>query len=289
MANSNGTINVATLYEKKLEERFSIGSKTNAYAGKKYDFVGTKSIEIITADRMEMVDYTRTGTSRYGTVYELGDSKQTLTMAKDRAFTFSIDAANASDQFNIKQANARLKDHWDNVVTPEVDKYRLNAWATGHGLSTGNSVLYNATPAALSKANILENIFNASAAMSDELVPTSNRVLFIGELDYVKFQLADQVVGGAQLNERAIAQGYKGTIDGIKIVTVPSTYMPAKTGFILKWKGATVDPIKLKSMRVHRTPPGIDGDLVEGHIYYDSFVLDAKCKGVYAWKTQAWT
>ena len=287
MPNSNGTINVASLYSKKLEERFSIGSKTNAFAGKKYDFVGTKSVEIITADRMEMVDYTRTGTSRYGTIYELGDTKQTLTMAKDRAFTFSIDAANASDQFNIKQANARLKDHWDNVVTPEVDKYRLAQWAAGHGLSTGNTILTNATPAALTKANILEAIFNASAAMSDELVPATNRVLFIGELDYVKFQLADQVVGGAQLNKQAIAQGYKGTIDGIQIVTVPSSYMPAKTGFILKWKGATVDPIKLKTLRVQRTPLGIDGDVVEGHIYYDAFVLDAKCKGVYAYKTAA--
>ena len=286
---ADGTINVASLYEKKLEERFSIGSKTNAFAGKKYDFIGAKSIEIITADRVDLVDYTRSGQNRFGTIYELGDTKQTLTMTRDRAFTFSIDKANASDQFNIKQANARLKDHWDNVVTPEVDKWRLAKWAAGNGLSTGKTILTNATPAALSKANILEAIFNASAAMSDELVPTTNRVLFIGELDFVKFQLADQVVGGAQLNKQAIAQGYKGTIDGIQIVTVPSSYMPAKTGFIMKWKGATVDPIKLKTLRVQRTPLGIDGDVVEGHIYYDAFVLDAKCKGVYAWKTQAWT
>ena len=284
---ADGTINVASLYEKKLEERFSIGSKTNAFAGKKYDFIGAKSIEIITADRVDLVDYTRSGQNRFGTIYELGDTKQTLTMTRDRAFTFSIDKANASDQFNIKQANARLKDHWDNVVTPEVDKWRLAKWAAGNGLSTGNTILTNATPAALSKSNILEAIFNASAAMSDELVPTTNRVLFIGELDFVKFQLADQVVGGAQLNKQAVAQGYKGTIDGIQIVTVPSSYMPAKTGFIMKWKGATVDPIKLKTLRVQRTPLGIDGDVVEGHIYYDAFVLDAKCKGVYAYKTSA--
>ena len=289
MANSNGTINVATLYEKKLEERFAAGSKTNACAGKKYDFVGAKSIEVITADRMEMVDYTRTGTSRYGTIYELGDTKQTLTMSKDRAFTFSIDAANASDQFNIKQANARLKDHWDGVVTPEVDKYRLNAWATGHGLSSGKSIIYNATPAALSSANIVENIFTAAAAMSDELVPNTNRVLFISELDYVKFNLASVVMGGSQLNGKTVANGYKGTIDGMAVVTVPSSYMPQKTGFIIKHKDATVDPIKLKTLRVQKTPLGIDGDVVEGHIYYDSFVLDAKCKGVYAWKTQAWS
>ena len=284
---ADGTINVASLYEKKLEERFSIGSKTNAFAGKKYDFIGAKSIEIITADRVDLVDYTRSGQNRFGTIYELGDTKQTLTMTRDRAFTFSIDKANASDQFNVKQANARLKDHWDNVVTPEVDKWRLAKWAAGNGLSTGKTILTNATPAALSKSNILEAIFNASAAMSDELVPTTNRVLFIGELDFVKFQLADQVVGGAQLNKQAVAQGYKGTIDGIQIVTVPSSYMPAKTGFIMKWKGATVDPIKLKTLRVQRTPLGIDGDVVEGHIYYDAFVLDAKCKGVFAYKTSA--
>ena len=286
---ADGTINVASLYERKLEERFSIGSKTNAYAGKKYDFVGTKSIEVITADRVDLVNYTRSGQNRFGTIYELGDTKQTLTMSQDKAFTFSIDKANASDQFNIKQANARLKDHWDGVVTPAVDKYRLASWATGHGLSTGKSVIYNATPAALSSANILENIFNASAAMSDELVPLTDRVLFIGELDYVKFNLASVVVGGSQLNKETIAQGYRGTIDGIKVVTVPSGYMPTKTGFIIKWKGATVDPIKLQTLRVQRTPLGIDGDVVEGHIYFDSFVLDAKCKGVYVWKTQAWT
>ena len=284
---ADGTINVASLYEKKLEERFSIGSKTNAFAGKKYDFIGAKSIEIITADRVDLVDYTRSGQNRFGTIYELGDTKQTLTMTRDRAFTFSIDKANASDQFNVKQANARLKDHWDNVVTPEVDKWRLAKWAAGNGLSTGNTILTNATPAALSKDNILGAIFDASAAMSDELVPVTNRVLFIGERDFVKFKLADQVVGGAQLNKQAIAQGYKGTIDGIQIVTVPSSYMPAKTGFIMKWKGATVDPIKLKTLRVQRTPLGIDGDVVEGHIYYDAFVLDAKCKGVYAYKTSA--
>ncbi len=285
MANTNGTINVATLYEKKLEERFSIGSKTNDHAGKKYDFAGVKSIEVITADRMEMVDYTRTGTARFGTLYELGDTKQTLTLAKDRAFNFSLDEGNKSEQYNIKQANDRLKDHWDNVVIPEIDQYRLNAWATGHGLTTGHTVLQNATAAALTKANIIEAIFTASAAMSDELVPTTNRALFISELDYVKFKLADLVIGGAQLNAQAIGRGYRGTIDGIAIVTVPSIYMPAKVGFVLKHKSATVDPIKLKSLRVHKTPMGVDGDVIEGRVIYDSFVLDAKCKGVYVYKS----
>lgn len=279
------SFNLATRYEKKLEERFEIGSKTNAYAGNRYDFVGVKTIQIITADRVEMVDYTRSGTARFGTVAELGDTMQELTMAKDRAFTFSLDEGNKGEQYNVKQANARMKDHWDNVVTPEIDIYRLAAWASGKGLSSGFSVLQNATPAALSKTNIVEAIFTGAAAMSNEKVPLANRVLFISELDFLKFQLADVVIGGAQLNARAVQRGYKGTIDGLHVVTVPSTYMPAKVGFIIKQKLATVDPIKLKHLRIHKHPMGVDGDVIEGRVIYDSFVLDQKCKGVYVYKT----
>lgn len=287
MANANGTINLAAKYEKKLDERFAIQSKTNDAAGKAFDFNGVDSITVLSADRMEAVDYTRTGQNRFGTIYELGDSKQVLQLAKDRGLTFSIDEGNREEQFNVKQANARLKDHWDGVVTPEVDVYRLASWAAGRGLSTGKTILQNATPAALDSTNIVQAIFNAGAAMSDNLVPADGRTLWISELDYVKFQLADVVVGGTQLNAEAIRKGYRGTIDNMRVVTVPSIYMPAKVGFLIKHKSATVDPLKLKYLRIHHNPMGINGDVVEIRWRYDAFVLDQKCKGVYAYKTSA--
>ncbi|MGM9586738.1 MAG: hypothetical protein ACI3VA_04520 [Candidatus Limivicinus sp.] len=279
-------INLITEYQKKIAERFTLGSLTDEAAGHDYDFAGAKTIEVLSVDTVETVDYTRSGTARYGDVTELGDTKQTLTLAVDKGFTFSIDAGNASEQFNVKQANRCLKREWDEVCTPEIDAYRLSAWANGKGLSEGKSILISSGET-LTKANIVESIFTGSAKMSDRKVPRKNRFLFIPELTFVQFKLADVVMGGGQLNKEAVEKGFRGTIDGMKVITVPSSLWPTLTGgsaalnFIIKYKGATVDPMKLKNLRVQKNPMGIDGDVVEGRYIYDSFVKDAACDGVY--------
>ena len=279
-------INLITEYQKKIAERFSLGSLTDEAAGHDYDFAGTKTIEVLSVDTVATVYYTRSGTARYGDVTELGDTKQTLTLAVDKGLTFSIDAGNAAEQYNIKQANRCLKREWDEVCTPEIDAYRLSAWANGKGLSSGKSIL-SASGEALTSENIVESIFNGSAAMSDRKVPRKNRYLFIPELTFVKFKLADAVLGGGQLNKEAVEKGFKGTIDGMKVITVPSSLWPSLTGgsatlnFIIKYKGATVDPMKLKNLRVQKNPMGIDGDVVEGRYIYDSFVKDASCDGIF--------
>ena len=277
-------INLITEYQKKIAERFTLGSLTDEAAGHDYDFTGVKTIEIFSIDSVATVDYTRSGTTRYGNVTELGDTKQSMTLAVDKGFTFSIDAGNASEQFNIKQANRCLKREWDEVCTPEIDAYRLKSWANGKGLSSGKTVLKN-TDASLTKSNIVDAIFNGSAAMSDKKVPRKNRYLFIPELTFVKFKLAE-VVMAHQMNKEAVQNGFKGTIDDMKVVTVPSSIWPTLTGggtinFMIKYKGATVDPMKLKNLRVQKNPMGIDGDVVEGRYIYDSFVKDSACDGIY--------
>lgn len=273
-------INLAEKYSKKVAERFTAKSKTDAHVGKDYEFVGVKSIVIWSVDTVPLVDYTRSGTSRFGTLTELGDTKQELTLTQDKAFTFSIDSGNASEQFNIKQANASLKREIDEVITPTVDKYRLNAWVTGHGLSEGKEVP-TGTDGALTKANIVEKIFTANGEMTDKNVPVDGRVLFIKESDFVKFKLSDQVTGTDGIAKENLQRGYRGTIDGVAIVTVSSSIMPENVNFILKHRSATVDPVKLKNYRIHKNPMGVDGDVVEGRIIYDSFVLDTKVDGLY--------
>ena len=278
-------INLASKYEKKVSERFSIGSKTDKYCGHDYNFNGVKTIEVLSVDTVPTTAYTRNGTNRFGSLTELGDTKQEFTLTQDKAFTFSIDAGNASEQFNIKQANRCLKREWDEVCTPEIDAYRLSAWANGKGLSEGKSIL-SASGETLTKANIVESIFTGSARMSDKKVPRKNRFLFIPELTFVQFKLADVVLGGGQLNREAVEKGFKGTIDGMKVITVPSSLWPSLTGgaalnYIIKYKGATVDPMKLKNLRVQKNPMGIDGDVVEGRYIYDSFVKDSACDGIY--------
>lgn len=44
---------------------------------------------------------------------------------------------------------------------------------------------------------------------------------------------------------------------------------------------ATVAPTKLEDYKIHQDPPGISGELVEGRIVYDAFVLDNKKMAIY--------
>jgi hypothetical protein len=128
-------VNLTTKYSPLIAERFKDQSITDAYAGKKYDFDGAQSIKIYTVDKVALNDYSRTAAGgRFGTVAELGDTIQTLTMSQDKSFTFSIDHGNAADQINIKHANEQLKSNWDEVVTPAIDQYRFSKWANGAGL-----------------------------------------------------------------------------------------------------------------------------------------------------------
>lgn len=270
-------INLADKYSKKVAERFSISSITDAFAGKDYDFSGVKSIKIYSIDTVAMGDYTRSGTDRFGTLEELGDTVQEMAMTRDRSFTFSIDKGNSAQQFNVKAATKALKRQIDEVVTPELDQYRLNAWAAGAGLST--------VEAAPTKTNILEAIMTGGMEMSNALVPKKNRTLFIREKLYLQCKLADQVIGIEKLGEKAVKDGSVGVLDGMKVVPVPDSYFPEGVNFLIKYKGATVDPVQLKTYRVLTEQRGIDGDVVEGRIIYDSFVLSTKAKGIYVSKT----
>lgn len=272
-------VNLTTKYSPLVADRFKLQSITDAYAGKKYDFDGAQSIVIYTTDKATLNTYSRSADpaagSRFGTIAELGDTKQTLTMTQDKAFTFSIDKGNASDQLNIKQCNEQLKSNWDEVCTPEIDTYRFGKWANGAGLGVMG------TAPAVGTAPTL--IATASAAMNNKRVPKKNRVLFISETTFISCKLATALISLDSTGKDALVNGSVGKLDGMHVVPVPDSYLPTGVNFIIKYKDSTVDPMKLKTMRVQKDPLGIDGDVGECRFYHDSFVVGAKSDGIYAY------
>lgn len=269
------SINLTTKYSTLIDERFARESITDAYAGKKYDFDGAQSVKVYTVDRVKLNDYSRTAESgRFGRITELGDTVQTLTMTQDKSFTFAIDHGNAADQLNVKHCNEQLKAHWDEVCTPEIDMYRLRKWANGAGLGLLD-------PVPLTSETVMRAILKASAEMSNRLVPKKNRVLFISESLYIETKMSREIMGVDTLGAEAIRHGCVGRIDGMDVVPVIDSYLPAGVNFMIKYKDATVDPLKLKVLRVQKNPLGFDADVGECRFYHDAFVLDAKVNGIY--------
>lgn len=265
-------INYAEKYSAKIDERFKQSALSTAAVNNEYDFVGVKTVKVYSIETVEMGDYTREGANRYGTPAELQDTVQELTMTQDRAFTFTIDKGNNEDQMGVKNAGKALQRQIDERVVPEIDKYRFSVMA---------AKAKNSATAALTKENVYEAFLNGNAALDDELAPATNRVAYVTPEMYKLLKLDSAFIHASDIAQNMLIKGQVGEVDGVRIVKVPTSYLPANVAFIITNQIATVAPVKLAEYKVHDNPPGINGYLVEGRVYYDAFVLNNKAGAIY--------
>jgi hypothetical protein len=98
---------------------------------------------------------------------------------------------------------------------------------------------------------------------------------------YVLVKKSPDIVMITDVGEEMRLRGVVSNLDGMNVIRVPENRLPSKFGFMLCHPVATVAPVKLESYLVHQNPPFINGDLVEGRINYDAFILDNKAKAIY--------
>ena len=270
-------INLATKASEKVVERFKIGSCTEGLFTNEYSWKGVRTVEVRSIDNLPLNDYNATltdGTSRFGALTEVGDTIQTMTVSQDKSFNGVIDKANNTSVLMTKAAGKVLKRQTDEVLIPYVDKYRLGklAYEAGSGYFLGGTTL--------SSSNIIEHIMKANAVMSNNLVPDTGRVLYMGYNMAVNLKLASQVVGIDKLGEQAIVNGVMGKVDKCQVRLVPDAYMPAGVNFMIVKTGVACAPKKIETYRVLDNVHIVDGSLVQGRLMHDCFVLAAKNKGV---------
>ena len=270
------TINLAEKYAAAAQERFYRDSLTQSSFSKDLDmeFTGVRSVKVYEVDTAPLNDYVRSGTSRYGTPKELTDNLQEFLMTQDKSFTYTIDKGNAREQFNVKQAASTLKRQLREVVTPYIDRYRLQVWAQNAGLAAE----LTAAPA---KDTIVGLLLDAGAAMDDALVPAEGRTLYLTSGLYKLLKQSDEFLAVERLGEKALARGVVGEFDGMTVKKIPSSYMPDGVYFLIVSRGAAISPVKLNDYKIHADPPGISGDLVEGRVIFDAFVKGARAGGIY--------
>jgi len=272
-------VNYTEKYAPKIAECFSKGSITNAGAGNEYSFVGAHTVKVYSVATAPLNDFDRDAASnRFGAVANLGDTVQEMTCTQDKGFTFAIDAGDESDQAIEKAAGKALRRQIDEVIIPYIDTYRLQKWAEG-----GTEVKSGST-SALTKSTILGAIIKAGGEMSNGLVPEEGRTLYIPIRNYQLLVQADAVVNLEKLGGAAVEKGVVGMIDRNKVIPVPDGWFPEGVEFIIKHKGCTADPVKLQKYDVLPKVQGYSGPVVQGRVYFDSFVLEAKKAGIAVFK-----
>ena len=274
-------INLAKRASDKVVERFRLGSCTEGIFSNRWKWTGVATVTVYSVDKLPLQAYDKSKAegSRFGTLTELGDTVQEMTVADDKAFNGSIDKGNNTSQMMIKAASSVLRRQTDDVIIPYVDAYRLKKLSEGAGLTE--------TGVALTRENAIETIMKAGVKMSNAKVPREGRVLYIGESEAIKVKLADQVVGADKLAEETIVSGVCGTIDGMQVRVVPDEYMPENVVFLIVRRGCAVAPKKIETYRILEEHPDIDGAVVQGRLLHDCFVLDALKDGILVAKSTA--
>ena len=269
-------VNLAQKYEKKVDEAFKKASFTAPLVNNDYNFDGVDTIKVYRIPTVELNDYTRTGTSRYGNPDELQDYLDTYQLTTDKAFTFTIDKGNNQDQLNVKDAGRALKREIDQVIVPAQDKQVVakiaNAAVLNNQVGTG----------AISKANAYEKFLDGQEVLDNKLVPTEGRVALVNTSFYKAIKLDSSFTKTGDMATKLSYKGLVGEIDGVPVIKVPSSYMPTNCEFIITHPIATINPKKLTDYKIHREPPGINGNLIEGRVRYDTFVLEGKKDAIYA-------
>lgn len=273
-------INLHTKYSNKVQERFYQESLTQSSFSKSLDmeFTGVKTVKVASIETVPMNDYTRTGTSRYGTPTDLQDTVQEFTMTQDRSFTFVVDKGDNSEQQMIKNAGRAIARQLRERVTPEIDMYRFQKWAEG----AGQIETLDAEPA---KDTILDMVVDAKLALDNKLVPAKGRTMYVGSVAYKALLQNEEYIRLNDLGSKSIVTGKVGEIMGMDVKFIPDSYLPADVAFMVVYKDAAISPMKLHEYKVHKDPPGISGHLAEGRFIYDAFVLDTKKDGIYVAKT----
>ena len=275
------SVNYAEKFSEIIDEELSKESLTDGAINKDYDFNGVNKVSVYSIPTVPLNDYDMTAeTNRYGKPTELGNDVQTLELKQDKSFTFSIDRRNATDTMMAMSAAKALARQIKDVVTPTIDKYRIQKFTEG-------------APADHVKEETLTNetaysaFLEGSMVLFDAKVPTAGRIAFVTPAFYKMIKLDKNFVSSGDKGQEIAINGAVGKIDNTTIIVAPTDYFVAGTNFIICHPMAMTSPIKLADYKQHENPQGINGWLVEGRIYFDAFVLEKKKKAIYVSKQAA--
>jgi len=291
---STGSINLVSEFSPKVMERFKQKSVTEGIFSNEYTWSGVETVRIPSVDTVPLNDYNAErvdGGSRYGSLINLGDTYQEHSVKDKKSFIFAIDNTYNTQQKMLHKATKDMKREVDEVVIPYIDKYRIRKMAAAG--TAGNNNIASET---LTTGNIVDTIMSANAAMSENLVPETGRVLYISHKTALLCKLADQVVGvpavstyggGASgvgkgsIGEKAIVNGILGEIDGCQIKRVPSGYLPPNVEFMIVKKGICFAPKQLQDFSIHPGAHVLNGKIVTGLVQHDCFVPVGKEKCIF--------
>ena len=276
-------VNLVTKFQPYVDEMFTTESKKALLTNQDFDWTGAHTVKVHKVNTVAMTDYDRDGSgenaSRYGALGKVENTLEEFTLTKDRSFTFVIDKLDKDETGGVLSGASALARQQREVIIPEIDTYVYGKMAAGAGTKV--------TDTTLTADNIYDEIVEGNNALDNAEVQDTGRVLIVTPDTYLLMKKCKDIVMETDISAEMRLQGVIANLDGLTVIKVPKKRLPENFGFMIAHPVATVAPTKLEEYKTHQDPPGISGELVEGRIVYDAFVLDNKKMAIYYQENKA--
>lgn len=267
-------INLHAKFANNLPEFFGKNSIIAGRLSNRYSFTGVATVKLTIPQTVPLTDYRRSGTNRYGDPQEIQDTVQELTLSRDRSFALTVDKGNNTEQGMLKSAGRILKLQMQQRCIPESDKYTMERLA----MLGGNIVAITSAP---TKTTIADLVSDGTAALDDAEVPEENRTLYVTPDIYKLLKHSPLYVDNNTLGKRAVLKGQVGEYDNMPVIKVSAKRFPENVYFLIVHKDSACAPQTISETKLHKDPPGISGNLMEGRFRYDCFVFEPTACGIY--------
>ncbi len=275
-------INAATKFAGKTSELLFTARRTKLVTNQDYSWDGVETVKVYTLTDPTIGNYDPSGgASRYGNPTEVEDTVQTFTLSRDRSWTKTIDKSNYQDTMMVRKPAKYLAQATRNVLVPELDTYIIAAICTAGATYNRDDVVADA---ATTSTNAYTNITDMVADIVDNDGP-SEGLIGLATPGYVAKLKQSSLFDSTDVGLADRKSGVVGTVDGVKIVKVPSSRFPASTDLVITHPMVTVAPEKLIDYTLHKNPQGVSGELLEYRHRYDAFIDVNKINAVAIHKT----
>ena len=268
-------VNLAVKYASQLDQLWTHASYTDAWINKKYDFDGVKTVNVYTATTVVPIDYSRTSTGdRFGGNNELQDVVTAYTLTNDKSFKIVIDRGNYEQGMRAKKAGEVMRAEMNEQIIPMIDKNRLAAAAAG--AAAVSQTVAKSTDA-------YSDTLDLGVYLDEAKCPLEGRVLFVSPAFYKDIKLAiTKEIEANGYNDKLLGKGFVGTLDGVPVVKVPTSYFPAGVLAILVHRDSLLGVRQITETRIKTDSEFVSGSILLGRFIFDSFILHGKEKGVAA-------
>lgn len=197
-------------------------------------------------------------------------------MTQNKSFNIAIDKTYNTDQQMMKKAGHVMGEQIREQFVPTCDKHTLVKWAAGAGYTVE---LANAAASVTGK-NLISALLGLETHFDNKFVDTNDRYVAVRNSDIALLRDADRWANVEKQTDKYLVKGKFDAFGTLKVFGMPDTWFPAGVRAIAFQSKAVLSPMKIKTTRIITDSENVDGDIIQGHFYFDAFVIGRRCDGV---------